>query len=111
MSVACVPTATSSEAPFSSASSSAMSSLVAAAGKVTASTPRRWTRVKLGGKLVDAKGVSRLYRQSLSGSSLVLLVCSAIAAMTAAVAVTTLGRAYLGVLAEWWDNLMFTLFS
>jgi len=25
--------------------------------------------------------------------------------------VTTLGRAYLGVLAEWWDNLMFTLFS
>jgi uncharacterized membrane-anchored protein len=69
------------------------------------------TRLKLGGKLVDAKGVSRLYRQSLSGSSLVLLVCSAIAAMTAAVAVTTLGRAYLGVLAEWWDNLMFTLFS
>jgi uncharacterized membrane-anchored protein len=69
------------------------------------------TRLKLGGKLVDAKGVSRLYRQSLSGSSLVLLVCSAIAAMTAAVAVTTIGRAYLGVLAEWWDNLMFTLFS
>jgi uncharacterized membrane-anchored protein len=69
------------------------------------------TRLKLGGKLVDAKGVSRLYRQSLSGSSLVLLVCSAIAAMTAAVTVTTIGRAYLGVLAEWWDNLMFTLFS
>ena len=69
------------------------------------------TRLKLGGKLVDAKGVSRLYRQSLSGSSLVLLVCSAIAAMSAALAVTTVGRAYLGVLAEWWDNLMFTLFS
>jgi uncharacterized membrane-anchored protein len=69
------------------------------------------TRLKLGGKLVDAKGVSRLYRQSLSGSSLVLLVCSAVAAMAAAVAVTTIGRAYLGVLAEWWDNLMFTLFS
>jgi uncharacterized membrane-anchored protein len=56
-------------------------------------------------------GMASLYRQSLSGSSLVLLVCSAIAAMTAAVAVTTIGRAYLGVLAEWWDNLMFTLFS
>jgi uncharacterized membrane-anchored protein len=69
------------------------------------------TRLQLGGKLVDAKGVSRLYRQSLSGSSPVLLVCSAIAAMTAALAVTTVGRAYLGVLAEWWDNLMFTLFS
>jgi uncharacterized membrane-anchored protein len=69
------------------------------------------TRIKIGGKLVDAKGVSRLYRQNLAMSSLVFLVLSAIAAMTAAVAVSTLGKAYVGVLAEWWDNLMFTLFS
>jgi uncharacterized membrane-anchored protein len=69
------------------------------------------TRLKLGGKLVDAKGVSRLYRQSLSGSSLILLLASAIAAMAAALAVTTIGRAYLSVIAEWWDNLIFTLFS
>jgi uncharacterized membrane-anchored protein len=69
------------------------------------------TRLKVGGKLVDAKGVSRLYRQNLSTSSLVLLVASAIAAMAAAVAVSTLGKAYLGVLAEWWDNLMYSLFS
>jgi uncharacterized membrane-anchored protein len=69
------------------------------------------TRIKIGGKLVDAKGVSRLYRQSLSTSSLVFLLLSAIAAMAAAVAVSTLGKAYLGVVAEWWDNLMFTLFS
>jgi uncharacterized membrane-anchored protein len=69
------------------------------------------TRLKVGGKLVDAKGVSRLYRQSMSGSSLLLLVLSAIAAMASAVAVSTVGKAYLGVIAEWWDNLMFTLFS
>jgi uncharacterized membrane-anchored protein len=69
------------------------------------------TRLKLGGKLVDAKGVSRLYRQNLSGSSLILLLASAIAAMAAALAVTTIGRAYLSVIAEWWDNLIFTLFS
>jgi uncharacterized membrane-anchored protein len=69
------------------------------------------TRLKVGGKLVDAKGVSRLYRQSLSTSSLLLLVVSAVIAMGAAVAVSTVARAYLGVLAEWWDNLMFTLFS
>jgi uncharacterized membrane-anchored protein len=69
------------------------------------------TRLKIGGKIVDAKGVSRLYRQNVSTSSLALLVISAIAAMAAAVAVSTLGRAWLGVLAEWWDNLMFTLFS
>ncbi|NUT36188.1 MAG: hypothetical protein HOV79_24280 [Hamadaea sp.] len=65
------------------------------------------TRLRIGGKLVDAKGVSRLYRQSISGSSLLLLVLSAIAAMAAAVAVSTVGKAYLAVVAEWWDNLMF----
>jgi uncharacterized membrane-anchored protein len=69
------------------------------------------TRLKVGGKLVDAKGVSRLYRQTLSGSSLLLLVLSAIAAMASAVAVSTVGKAYLGIIAEWWDNLMFRLFS
>ena len=69
------------------------------------------TRLKVGGKLVDAKGVSRLYRQSISGSSLLLLVLSAIAAMAAAVAVSTVGKAYLGVVAEWWDNLVFQLDS
>ncbi|HEX2774775.1 MAG TPA: putative cytokinetic ring protein SteA [Micromonosporaceae bacterium] len=67
------------------------------------------TRLKVGGKLVDAKGVSRLYRQSISGSSLLLLVLSAVAAMTSAVAVSTVGKAYLGVASEWWDNLVFQL--
>jgi uncharacterized membrane-anchored protein len=65
------------------------------------------TRLKVGGKLVDAKGVSRLYRQSMSGSSLLLLVLSAVAAMAAAVAVSTVGKAYLAVVAEWWDSVMF----
>jgi uncharacterized membrane-anchored protein len=69
------------------------------------------TRLKVGGKLVDAKGVSRLYRHSMSGSSLLLLVLSAIAAMASAVAVSTVGKTYLGVVAEWWDNLVFSIFS
>ncbi|MDG4798395.1 putative cytokinetic ring protein SteA [Micromonospora sp. WMMD1082] len=67
------------------------------------------TRLKVGGKLVDAKGVSRLYRQGISGSSLLLLVLSAIAAMASAVAVSTVGKAYLGVVSEWWDNFVFQL--
>jgi uncharacterized membrane-anchored protein len=67
------------------------------------------TRLKVGGKLVDAKGVSRLYRQNISGSSLLLLVLAAIAAMTSAVAVSTVGKAYLGLAAEWWDNLIFSI--
>jgi uncharacterized membrane-anchored protein len=65
------------------------------------------TRLRVGGKLVDAKGVSRLYRQNLSTSSLILLVLAALAAMAAAVGVSTVGRFYLEVLAEWWDNLIF----
>jgi uncharacterized membrane-anchored protein len=67
------------------------------------------TRLKVGGKLVDAKGVSRLYRQNISGSALLLLVLSAIAAMASAVAVSTVGKAYLAVVSEWWDNLVFQL--
>ncbi len=67
------------------------------------------TRLRVGGKLVDAKGVSRLYKQTIPGSSLVLLAFSAIAAMTAAVTVSTVGKAYLGVASEWWDNLVFQL--
>ncbi|GLX99631.1 thiamin pyrophosphokinase [Actinoplanes sp. NBRC 101535] len=67
------------------------------------------TRLKVGGKLVDAKGVSRLYRQNISGSALLLLVLSAMAAMASAVAVSTVGRAYLTVVSEWWDNLVFQL--
>jgi uncharacterized membrane-anchored protein len=67
------------------------------------------TRLRVGGKLVDAKGVSRLYKQTIPGSSLLLLAFSAIAAMTAAVTVSTVGKAYLGVASEWWDNLVFQL--
>ena len=67
------------------------------------------TRLKVGGKMVDAKGVSRLYRQNISGSSLLLLVLSAVAAMASAVAVSTVGKAYLGVASEWWNNLVFQL--
>ncbi|WP_127508113.1 putative cytokinetic ring protein SteA [Actinoplanes solisilvae] len=67
------------------------------------------TRLKVGGKLVDAKGVSRLYKQNISGSALLLLVLSATAAMAAAVAVSTVGKAYLTLVSEWWDNLVFQL--
>ncbi len=67
------------------------------------------TRLKVGGKLVDAKGVSRLYRQNLSASAMLLLVLSALAAMAAAFAVSTVGRAFLDVVAEWWDNLIFSV--
>jgi len=39
----------------------------------------------------------------------VLLVTSALCAMAAALAVSTVGRTYLNVLVEQWDNLVFQL--
>jgi uncharacterized membrane-anchored protein len=67
------------------------------------------TRLRVGSKLVDAKGVSRLYRQGISGTSLFFLVLAALLAMAAAMAVSTVGRSYVEVLAEQWDSLVFQL--
>jgi uncharacterized membrane-anchored protein len=67
------------------------------------------TRLKVGGKLVDAKGVSRLYRPGASGPALALLVGSALAAMAATVAASTVGGSVLSGLARWWDNVMSAL--
>ena len=39
----------------------------------------------------------------------IVSVLSAIAAMASAVAVSTVGKAYLAVVSEWWDNLVFQL--
>lgn len=67
------------------------------------------TRLRIGGKLVDAKGVSRLYRQRVSSMSLFVLIASALCAMAAALAISTVGRTALQLLAEQWDNLVFEL--
>ncbi|HEX5496364.1 MAG TPA: putative cytokinetic ring protein SteA [Mycobacteriales bacterium] len=67
------------------------------------------TRLRLGGKLVDAKGVSRLYRSRISGGALFLLVLAALVAIVAALAVSTAGKTYLDVLIDKWDSLVFWL--
>jgi uncharacterized membrane-anchored protein len=64
------------------------------------------TRLKLGSKLVDAKAAHRLYRQTISTSSLLLLMLAAMAALAAAVAVATVGRPALAALADWWGNVL-----
>ena len=53
------------------------------------------TRLRLGGKLVDANGVSRLYRSRISTAALLVLVLAALVAIGAAVAVSAAGRVYL----------------
>jgi uncharacterized membrane-anchored protein len=58
------------------------------------------TRLRLGGKLVDAKGVSRLYRSRISALALLLLVVAAFIAIGAALAVSTAGRTYGDLLVD-----------
>ncbi|MCZ2820209.1 putative cytokinetic ring protein SteA [Modestobacter sp. VKM Ac-2977] len=67
------------------------------------------TRLRLGGKLVDAKGVSRLYKSRISTLALVLLVLAALLSITAALAVSTAGRVYLDLLIDQWDSFVFWL--
>jgi uncharacterized membrane-anchored protein len=69
------------------------------------------TRLRLGGKLVDAKGVSRLYRSRISGLSLVFLVLATLIAMAAAVAVSHVGRAYSELISDEWHSFLFWLSS
>jgi uncharacterized membrane-anchored protein len=62
------------------------------------------TRLRVGGKLVDAKGVSRLYRSRISNLSLVLMLIVGLSALFAALWSTTGGRAFLGLLGARWDD-------
>jgi uncharacterized membrane-anchored protein len=67
------------------------------------------TRLRLGGKLVDAKGVSRLYRSRISTVTLVVLVLAAFVAIGSALAVSTAGQIYLGLLGDQWHSFVFWL--
>ncbi|WP_369141178.1 putative cytokinetic ring protein SteA [Modestobacter versicolor] len=67
------------------------------------------TRLRLGGKLVDAKGVSRLYRSRISTLALVLLVLAALASIVAALAVSTASHIYFDLLVDQWDSFVFWL--
>lgn len=63
------------------------------------------TRLRVGGKLVDAKGVSQLYRQRISSWQLVWLAVAGVAALVAALASTVAGQTTLGLVAAWWDSV------
>jgi uncharacterized membrane-anchored protein len=67
------------------------------------------TRLRLGGKLVDAKGVSRLYRSRISTTALVILVLAAFVAIGSTMAVSAAGRVYLDLLLDQWNSFVFWL--
>jgi uncharacterized membrane-anchored protein len=65
------------------------------------------TRLRVGGKLVDAKGVSRLYRSQISTASLLMLIGAAIVTILATAFVSPLAGLYWEVLRGYWDSLIF----
>jgi uncharacterized membrane-anchored protein len=64
------------------------------------------TRLRLGGKLVDASAVSRLHKTRISAGALSLLVLAALAAGGVTLAVTSAGRLYLAQLASWGNDVI-----
>jgi uncharacterized membrane-anchored protein len=67
------------------------------------------TRLRVGGKLVDAKGVSRLYRGRISGWALMLLVLAACCTILAAMLATPAGQIFITYLHSQWDGVRYWL--
>ncbi|NUU22361.1 MAG: hypothetical protein HOV68_12740 [Streptomycetaceae bacterium] len=67
------------------------------------------TRLRVGGKLVDAKGVSRLYRSRISTTSLLLMCLAALITIAVTVRVSPLGQAYYHIYKGQWDSFVFWL--
>ncbi len=65
------------------------------------------TRLRIGSKLIDARGVSRLYRQRIGAWPLLLLVLAAMISITAALGVSDVGQSYVTVFTDLWDGLLY----
>ncbi|KQX66911.1 putative cytokinetic ring protein SteA [Angustibacter sp. Root456] len=63
------------------------------------------TRLRVGGKLIDAKGVSRLYRARISSWQVLLLLVCGLLALFVAMSVTPAGQAALGLGGARWDDI------
>ncbi|GAB2700021.1 putative cytokinetic ring protein SteA [Thalassiella azotivora] len=64
------------------------------------------TRLRVGGKLVDAKGVSRLYRQRISNWQLTVLVLAGLFALGVALASTSAGQTFYQLVGGRVDDLV-----
>jgi uncharacterized membrane-anchored protein len=67
------------------------------------------TRLRVGGKLVDAKGVSRLYRSRISMLQVSVLLMVGLLALLAALWSTSGGQTALGLFGARWDDFVFWL--
>lgn len=64
------------------------------------------TRLRVGGKLVDAKGVSRLYRQRISNRQLAVLILAGLVALGVALAATPGGQAFFSLIGARLDDVV-----
>ncbi|MCL2468312.1 MAG: putative cytokinetic ring protein SteA [Micrococcales bacterium] len=64
------------------------------------------TRLRVGGKLVDAKGVSRLYRHRISNFQVGLLAVAGLVALIVALVSTEAGKTLMGLFGARWDDLV-----
>ena len=69
------------------------------------------TRLRVGSKLIDAKGVSRLYRQRISNWQLAWLVAAGLLALAVALASTASGQTLFGLFAASFDDVWSSLRS
>ena len=69
------------------------------------------TRLRVGGKLVDAKGVSRLYRRRISNAQLILLAVAGLVAVAAAITSTSAGQASMGLIGARLDDFWSWLYQ
>ena len=63
------------------------------------------TRLRVGSKLIDAKGVSLLYRQRISSLQLAVLIISGLVALGVAMTATSAGQTFLGLIGAQLDGL------
>lgn len=64
------------------------------------------TRLRIGSKLIDAKGVSQLYRTRIATWQLVLLALAGLVALVVALAATNVGQTLFGLGGAWFDDLV-----
>lgn len=70
-----------------------------------------FTRLVVGPKLVDAKGVSRIYRTRISSFQLFMLSAAGILALIVALAVTPAGQTFLQIMAVYFSDVVDVLRS
>ena len=64
------------------------------------------TRLQVGSKLVDAKGVSKLYRSRISNWQVLFLALAGIVAIGAAMFATSVGQVTLGIAGAWFADVI-----